>query len=109
MGVAITVDANLPIAAGAIIGGAFFGDKMSPLSDTTNVAALAAEVPLFEHIGSMMYTTVPSALITAVIYFFSDLFTRLRRPQNQWCKRLLSWKGLSPCLTLMSCYSYRSQ
>ncbi len=69
MGVAITVDANLPIAAGAVIAGAFFGDKMSPLSDTTNVASLAAEVPLFEHIGSMMYTTMPSAFLSAILYF----------------------------------------
>jgi NhaC family Na+:H+ antiporter len=69
MGVAITVDANLPITAGAVIGGAFFGDKMSPLSDTTNVAALAVDVPLFEHIHSMMYTTMPSAFMAGVIYF----------------------------------------
>ena len=69
MGVAITVDANLPIAAGAVIAGAFFGDKMSPLSDTTNVASLAAEVPLFEHIWSMMYTTMPSAFLSAILYF----------------------------------------
>ena len=68
MGVAITVDANLPITAGAIVGGAFFGDKMSPLSDTTNVAALAVEVPLFEHIHSMMFTTIPSAIIAGVLY-----------------------------------------
>lgn len=69
MGVAMTVDANLPITAGAVIGGAFFGDKMSPLSDTTNVASLAVNVPLFDHIHSMMYTTIPSALITVVLYF----------------------------------------
>lgn len=69
IGVAATIDANLAITAGAIIGGAFFGDKMSPLSDTTNVAALAAEVPLWDHIQSMMYTTMPSAFLTATIYF----------------------------------------
>ncbi len=69
IGVAATIDANLAITAGAIIGGAFFGDKMSPLSDTTNVAALAAEVPLWDHIQSMMYTTMPSAFLTASLYF----------------------------------------
>ena len=69
IGVASTIDANLAITAGAIIGGAFFGDKMSPLSDTTNVAALAAEVPLWEHIRAMTYTTIPSALITGILYF----------------------------------------
>jgi len=69
IGVAATIDADLGITAGAIIGGAFFGDKMSPLSDTTNVAALAAEVPLWDHIQSMMYTTIPSALMASVLYF----------------------------------------
>ncbi len=69
IGVAATINADLAITAGAIIGGVFFGDKMSPLSDTTNVAALAAEVPLWDHIQSMMYTTMPSALIASVLYF----------------------------------------
>jgi Na+:H+ antiporter, NhaC family len=68
IGVATTVDANLAITAGAIIGGAFFGDKMSPLSDTTNVAALAVGVPLYDHIHSMMYTTVPSAILACIAY-----------------------------------------
>ena len=69
IGVAATINADLAITAGAIIGGAFFGDKMSPLSDTTNVAALAAEVPLWDHIQSMMYTTMPSAALTTILYF----------------------------------------
>jgi NhaC family Na+:H+ antiporter len=68
-GVASVVNANLPIVAGAIIGGAYFGDKLSPLSDTTNMAALAAEVDLYDHINSMLYTTLPSAIIAAFIYF----------------------------------------
>ena len=60
--------ADLAITAGAIVGGSFFGDKMSPLSDTTNVASLATDVPLFDHIRSMMYTTGPAALIAGIIY-----------------------------------------
>ncbi len=68
LGVAQAIDANLAIVAGAVIGGAFFGDKMSPLSDTTNIAALAADIPLYAHINSMLYTTMPSALIAASIY-----------------------------------------
>ena len=68
MGIAGALGANLGITAGAVIGGAFFGDKMSPLSDTTNIAALAAEVDLFDHIQSMTYTTVPSALIASALY-----------------------------------------
>ena len=69
IGVAITVNADLAITAGAIIGGAFFGDKLSPLSDTTNIAALAASVPLYDHIHSMMYTTIPSAILACIAYF----------------------------------------
>lgn len=67
-GVATVINAHLPIVAGAIIGGAFFGDKMSPLSDTTNMAALATDVDLYEHINSMLYTTLPSAILASIIY-----------------------------------------
>ena len=56
------------MAAGAVISGAFFGDKMSPLSDTTLLAASSCEVPLFTHIKSMWYTTVPGTIICLVIY-----------------------------------------
>ena len=69
IGVATALDANLGITAGAIIGGAFFGDKISPLSDTTNLAAMTAEVSLYDHIRSMMYTTLPSALLAGTAYF----------------------------------------
>ena len=68
IGVASALEANLGITAGAIIGGAFFGDKISPLSDTTNLAAMTAEVDLYAHIRSMMYTTLPSALLAALAY-----------------------------------------
>ena len=70
IGVSSVIDANLGITAGAIVGGAFFGDKLSPLSDTTNLAAMATEVDLYDHIRSMMVTTFPSALLAACIYFF---------------------------------------
>lgn len=56
------------MAAGAVISGAFFGDKMSPLSDTTLLAASSCEVPLFTHIKSMWYTTVPGTIICLIIY-----------------------------------------
>ena len=59
--------------AGAIISGAYFGDKMSPLSDTTILASSAAGVDLFRHIRYMVYTTVPSFTIALVIYFIVGL------------------------------------
>ncbi len=55
--------------AGAVISGAYFGDKISPLSETTNMAAAMAGVPLFSHIRYMLYTTVPSILIALLLYF----------------------------------------
>ncbi len=58
----------LPWAAGAIISGAFFGDKMSPLSDTTLLASASCDVPLFDHIKSMWYTTIPGTIICLIVY-----------------------------------------
>lgn len=56
------------LIAGAIISGAYFGDKISPLSDTTNLAPAMAGTTLFKHIRYMLYTTVPSILITLIIF-----------------------------------------
>ena len=58
----------LPMVAGAIISGAYFGDKMSPLSDTTNLTPAVAGSELFEHIRHMMYTTIPALVIALVLY-----------------------------------------
>ena len=69
IGIAAVIGANLGITAGAIVGGAFFGDKLSPLSDTTNLAAMATDVDIYDHIRSMMVTTLPSAIIAGTIYF----------------------------------------
>lgn len=69
IGVAGGLGINLAAAAGAIVSGAYFGDKMSPLSDTTNLAPVAAGTTLFTHIGHMFYTTIPSAIICLVVYF----------------------------------------
>lgn len=68
MGVAAGLGVPPYIAAGAIISGAYFGDKMSPLSDTTNLAPAMAGSTLFEHIKHMFFTTGPSLLIALIIY-----------------------------------------
>lgn len=67
LGMAEAFDANPAIVAGAVVSGALFGDKMSPLSDTTAIAASIVGVDLFDHIRNMMYTTVPAWLLTALI------------------------------------------
>lgn len=58
----------VPMVAGAIISGAYFGDKMSPLSDTTNLAPAVAGTDLFSHIRHMVYTTAPGYLIAVILY-----------------------------------------
>lgn len=68
MGVAQGLDMSPAITAGAVISGAYFGDKMSPLSDTTNIAPAAAGSELFSHIRYMTYTTVPSIVIALVLF-----------------------------------------
>ena len=57
------------LVAGAVISGAYFGDKMSPLSDTTNLAAAVSGSELFSHIKYMTITTIPTISITLVFYF----------------------------------------
>ncbi|KAF1719154.1 Na+/H+ antiporter NhaC [Pseudoxanthomonas wuyuanensis] len=68
IGVAQGLDMSLPITAGAVISGAYFGDKMSPLSDTTNIAPAAAGSELFAHIRHMTWTTVPSITIALLLF-----------------------------------------
>jgi len=68
MGVAGGLGLSPEITAGAVISGAYFGDKMSPLSDTTNLAPAAAGSELFEHIRHMTWTTIPSIAIALVLF-----------------------------------------
>lgn len=69
LGIGKTLGISEPVIAGAIISGAYFGDKMSPLSDTTNLAPAMAGTDLFTHVRYMMYTTVPTLVITLLIFF----------------------------------------
>ncbi|MFT7287089.1 MAG: NhaC family Na+:H+ antiporter [Halieaceae bacterium] len=68
MGIAGSFDLSPSIAAGAIVSGAYFGDKLSPMSDTTNLAAASTGVDLFEHIRHMLWTTVPSFAIALLVF-----------------------------------------
>ncbi|BBM37017.1 Na+/H+ antiporter NhaC [Pseudoleptotrichia goodfellowii] len=68
MGVAAGIGAPLPVVAGAVVSGAYFGDKMSPLSDTTNLAPIAAGTTLYEHIGHMVWTTGPAFILASIVY-----------------------------------------
>ena len=68
VGIGKALGIPLGMTAGAVISGAYFGDKMSPLSDTTNLASAMAGADLFEHIRYMMLTTVPSIVITIIVF-----------------------------------------
>lgn len=73
MGIAVGLNAHLPAVAGAVVAGAFFGDKMSPLSDTTNLAPIAAGSELYAHIRHMLWTTGPAFIISLIVYAISGL------------------------------------
>jgi len=73
MGVATAIDAPLAATAGAIVSGAYFGDKLSPLSDSTNICAIGANANLYDHIRNMVYTAGPSFIVALVVYAFAGL------------------------------------
>ncbi|MFI8686529.1 Na+/H+ antiporter NhaC [Rossellomorea sp. NPDC077527] len=68
IGIGEAMGLSMAITAGAIVSGAFFGDKMSPLSDTTNLASSIVKVDLFTHIRNMAWTTVPAFFITLLVF-----------------------------------------
>ncbi|HBF74416.1 MAG TPA: Na+/H+ antiporter NhaC [Lactobacillus sp.] len=67
-GMGTTMSLNPALVAGAIISGAIFGDKTSPLSDSTNLAAAIADADLFKHIKNLMWSTIPSFLVSLILY-----------------------------------------
>lgn len=69
MGIGMSMGIAPAMVAGAVISGAYFGDKMSPLSDTTNMAAGVTGTNLFEHIKHMTYTTIPGLVLALIVYF----------------------------------------
>ncbi|MBW1296649.1 Na+/H+ antiporter NhaC [Aquimarina litoralis] len=73
IGIGDTLGISLGMTAGAVISGAYFGDKMSPLSDTTNLAPAMAGGELFSHIKYMTYTTVPTVIVTLIVFIIIGL------------------------------------
>jgi NhaC family Na+:H+ antiporter len=68
MGTAAALEVPLAVTAGAVVSGAYFGDKLSPLSDTTNCSAIGAGAPLYAHIRHMLWTAVPSFVVALLVY-----------------------------------------
>jgi len=83
IGIAQALDLSLAITAGAIISGAYFGDKLSPLSDTTNLAPAIAGSELFAHIKHMLWTTVPSFVIALIAFFLLGINSNSMAEQTQ--------------------------
>ncbi|YCA44568.1 Na+/H+ antiporter NhaC [Bacillus sp. JZ8] len=106
MGISSVMGVDPALAAGAIISGAAFGDKMSPLSDTTNFAAGIVEVDMFTHIRHMMWTTVPSLLLSSVLFLVLGLqrnaAENLDYEQIAAVKEVLSNEFTLSLLTLIS-------
>ena len=98
------------LIGGAIISGAYFGDKMSPLSDTTNLAPAMAGTDLISHIRYMMFTTIPSITITLIIFLFIGLkmdnnssgFSQVLEMQNALSStyNISLWSLLVPVLVI---------
>ncbi len=104
LGIGHAMGINDAVTAGAIISGAYFGDKMSPLSDTTNLAPAMAGTDLYTHIRYMMYTTVPSMTITLIIFlvigFTSDYSTNAQEI-DEVQKAIASTFNITPWLFLV--------
>lgn len=73
MGIGVSFGFPMALIAGAVVGGSYFGDKLSPISDTTVLASGVSGVDVFEHVKYMLFTTVPSMLIATIAYFFMGL------------------------------------
>ena len=106
LGIGDALGIPAPFTAGAIISGAYFGDKMSPMSDTTVLASSIARVDLFKHIHYMMYTTVPSITITLLLYLFMGLhFDGEVAGVNQYTTTLSRTFNISPWTMLVPVFT----
>ncbi len=104
LGIGNALDISNGLTAGAIISGAYFGDKMSPLSDTTNLAPAMAGTDLFTHIRYMMYTTIPSFVISLLIFLFIGLSMDNTQNSNDITNLLMAIESsfnISPWLFLV--------
>lgn len=83
IGIAAASGMSVEVTAGAIISGAYFGDKLSPLSDTTNLAAAVSGTELFEHIRYLTWTTIPAITIALIYFAFASLSAAAEMDQER--------------------------
>lgn len=107
IGIAQGLDLSPAIAAGAVISGSYFGDKMSPLSDTTNLAAAVTQADLFAHIRNMIWTTGPSIALALALFFMIGIGSVPDTPDISAIQRTLSgefrigWPMLLPLAAVL--------
>lgn len=109
IGIGQTMGISSGWMAGAIISGAYFGDKMSPLSDTTVLASSTVGTPLFTHIRYMVYTTLPSMIVALLVFLWVGMgYTSMEATQVQLVQQALQntflispWLLLIPVLTVL--------
>ncbi|MBP2058445.1 NhaC family Na+:H+ antiporter [Lactobacillus colini] len=108
-GIGISMNLNPPLLAGAIISGAVFGDKMSPLSDSTNLSSAVAESELFAHIKNMMWSTVPAFLMSLILFWFLGSSGKMDITKIQHTSQILqsnfviSWWAVLPIILMIFC------
>jgi Na+:H+ antiporter, NhaC family len=113
IGMSDALDASLAITAGAIVSGAFFGDKMSPLSDTTNLASTVVGVDLFDHIKHISFTTIPAFIISFILFAVlspstsSTIGSGDAYQEALAATNLISWTSWIPLLLLIICTFFR--
>src|SRR5690625_7014639 len=113
IGMGSVMDASMAITAGAIVSGAFFGDKMSPLSDTTNLASTIVDVDLFDHIKHISLTTISDFIISFILFAFLSPDKAMSFQQANEYKMalaetgLLHWSAWIPLIILIICTLFR--
>ena len=108
-GIGASMNANPAIVAGAIISGAVFGDKMSPLSDSTNLSSAVAESELFAHIKNMMWSTIPAFFVSLILFWIlgnsgqMDLTKIEKTSQILQSHFTISWWAIVPIILMLLC------
>ena len=87
MTIATGLGVNPALTAGMVISGAYVGDKLSPLSDTTNLAAAVSGTGLFDHVRAMISTTIPVFIIALVLYTFTNVFGETKPGKQAACPK----------------------
>ena len=108
-GIGASMNANPALVAGAIISGAVFGDKMSPLSDSTNLSSAVAESELFAHIKNMMWSTIPSWIVSFILFWILGNSGQIDASKIEHTSQVLqshfviSWWAIVPILLMLVC------